>query len=244
MLLFLLYEILGLFSFWLFYSRTKDALNPIGIMSLSLIGVFGFTSLELYPGQPHLSPITHLVVLMAFFEIVLVGYFVLRPQTTAERCLPVVTERFSKILRISVVLVTIVAIVAIIISIGEADGFRESSLDKKGAISLGDSNKLINYGIQFIPYVALFAVFELLFKQDIERSSKLFDWGVIVGCILFSLFVLYSRGTLLVLALGSLFLVSRRWRIPLRYYVLALVLLILALSICGDYRQSIVEHVV
>ena len=226
------YIVFGVIAFAVMYIRTKDVLNPVGIMSFSLISVFGLSNLYLNPIQTPFSFKTHVVVLFAFFEMVLIGVISLKPGKAAKNEKSFVTPQFNHVYYFA----ASIALVAVCILLFQSNASvslleaPESGLDKKSDVSFDGASRVLVYCAQCLPFIAIYAFFHLLYSNHERSLSRLFDSSFIIFAYLYAFFITVSRGTLIVMILGMLFLYTRKHPISLRAFFVSIVVIALLSS--------------
>lgn len=216
-----IYITIALASYLVFYRLTNDLLNPIGIMSSLFIGFFGIANLRLNPLEEPLSVATHFVVVLVWLELCVVGLALIKRCPYDSHCYKsIVSKKFVQAYRVVAIIVFLDIAYILIVSYFGSSGLLETSseFDKKGAMQLLASNKIVHYISQLLPYISLCAVYKLVFDED--KKYRLFDFTLIAFTIIYCLFVIFSRGTLLVLVLGSLYILTRKFKIKASVFLL------------------------
>lgn len=99
-----------------------------------------------------------------------------------------------------------------------ANGFNISLLQSSGTDIKNEivSLPIVHYGTVFLPYCALISLYRILFCKGCFRPYHYF---VIGFAVFYSLLIQVSRGTLLLILLGTLPLLQERLHLKLRHFI-------------------------
>lgn len=183
--------------------RTKDTLNPFAISFLSWMGGAAISQLKLSELVGKWCLEMHILVLLCGYVIVVVGLVFSRKEKEfyyiQTEC--IVNWKFKIAARLFFVCAFACAFIEWYASgyyiplFHRADG---GDL-KAGIVAISG----VHYGTVCFPYCALLSMFELLYDK---KSSKLYHIAVISLTVLYVLGVQMSRGDLLIIILGGLYI--------------------------------------
>ena len=231
----IVYFALALICFFVIYIKSQqDVLHPVAIMSSVWFVTAAISSLGWGVFQHQWSIIVHINILLSGLVCLLFGCVFLSISRKVFVSNNLLDDRsYSSPINDTYILVTrLVLIVTIIlafviftrrgISINVLRSF--SGSDKKGEISkaLEDLSSAESYIVNLFPYCAIFSFFEIFHSKKGQRHI-VFNVIVILLVIVYCLKVIYSRGTLLYLLLGFLYIINSKKRIPIKFLAVALI---------------------
>lgn len=216
----LLLLILSIFYYYYFYDRTKDILNPLGVF-LFLWCVTAFLStLYLSPLQQVWNVEMKFIVVGSSFAVFLAGYLFV------PRFKKKVIVKDVKITSGFIVLTRTLFLISLICVLIEwrfngyilpgLDFINNPGIDSK---SLVKSISGIHYGSILMPYLGVFAYFEMVYSSD--RKKIYCVLALFVSIVFYSFMLIISRGTLLSMILGIIFI--RHTYEPISIRVLSIV---------------------
>lgn len=200
---FLLFVILGIVYYYFFYKRTKDLLNPIGIMLIVWCLASGLSTLYLAPLQTKWNFEMYFIVIGSSFAIFLAGYMIIPKSKN--------TINLEK-LKISNTFILTTRIIFLISFICFLLEWRYNSYILPG-LSISSNNidlksqivaiPVLHYGVIILPYCAMFAFYEL----KVEKRIKIIPIVIIFVSLVFYAFLFQmSRGTILLIILGIVYI--------------------------------------
>lgn len=242
--------VLGSMAYTFFYRRSKDVLNPFGITIITWNIIAGISSLQLSYLQQNWSRDMYAISLLFPLTVFVAGTTGAKGTGTVAASNPDTWEKIeiTNSYRIVSRFVFIICILCALVE-WQAQGFIIPFLVKNvfDVKSLVVTLPVVHYGTVFLPYCAICAIWEFFYRKDMRKKTVLF-LTVIVGCSIFhSLFIVASRGTLLILVLGGLYIVARRYRFSVMKIALPVMGLVWGLVLIIQNRvgsTSLVFHVI
>lgn len=224
----------GIYCF--FYYNTRDAINPFGISLGLFLMAAGLSCLNLNPIQSELSFATHFIIALTAAEIFLVGVIFtssLKNVRGRKSIEPEVTKNYEFLVYLLVGVVFLVSLtVWFDADVQQIYAANEEFDDMKTVMDDAvEFSRITSYIIQIFPYTALFVLYDILFNSRITKVKALFGLCYIIWVIFFIWRVMVSRGTLLIIFLGGLCLVNKKYKLKLKGTFLAL--LGLAIGMAG-----------
>lgn len=216
---FYLMLLVGATSYVGFYKATKDALNPFAISLLMLCFSSGVSSLCLSFLQQKWNFEMYTVIVLAIASIALAGLVSLSKlkseKTKQQRIV------FSNFYNFAFKAICIISVICALLEWQKQNftmpGFTiNSGFDVKTEIQ---SISFIHYGTIFLPYCALAAVFEMLYSK-FYKKTLIFNILIVAFALFHSYAIIISRGTLLIIALGSIYLLYRKFNITIKQLIL------------------------
>lgn len=244
----IVYTLIGIFTFIYYYKKTRDILNPFGIVIAIWCMVAGIANLNLSHLETQWNVVTYLVVILFPLMIMFVaevGKINVFDRTRYDRIeLSNCYILCSRFVFLICVVCAFVEFKAQGYSIGlftDLDGVS----DAKTTIQ---SVPIWHYGTIYLPYCSISAFYELCFSKIKSKTSILFLLIEFILPILHSLFIIVSRGTLLIIILGVVYIWSRKFKIKVSKlaaiiaFILAAFVLIMQLRV--NYSGSLVYSVI
>ena len=242
--MFIIYFGFGLFCYFYFYYKTRDALNPFGVSLIVYLSMFALSTLELSEYQDKMLIRTQLLVILSATAIFFVGYvyvFYYSHMLQNVDNQPIVTQNYKYFLFI-VTVMSIVSVAYLIISRGfniqiDLSGSGALNTRKGEATGILYSNAgIIRYIAMIFPYSIVFVFYDFLFDKNNTMFLKFLELLYCAAAVVYTLFVLASRGTLLLPALGVLYLLNKKYDFKPQKIALALLLIVLLFSIYMEIR--------
>lgn len=210
--------IYGLILYILYFRQIRDMFNPIGVTILIWCFSGGISSFQLSYLQTPWTFVTYLVVFTfptaVAFSGVLIGIKKYKRKYINNKI-----ECPNTYLYVSRLLYVFCFICSII-------EWKQQNYSILLLLSEGSDAKTlfsaipgVHYGTILLPYCSILAVFELCFIKT-KKRTKLLLWLILIWSIFYSLFITVSRGTLLIIVLASLFIISRKHTISLKSLLL------------------------
>ncbi len=244
MFLFIVYTLLAITLYGIFYILTRDTLNPIGLSLSAFTFAFAVGGLNVGAFEFNVSYKTHIAVLITIIEITLVGWILLYTKQKTiqkkERCCVVVSPTFKQI----AILITIVSALMIVYSIikSKFDLYiyvNSNAFDKKSEIDIYANIGPVRYIASVFPYTALWMMYLILFDNKKKKVEIAFEILAIIFACIYTWFVLISRGTFLIILLGMVFLINKKYRFSLKIFISALLGLVVLAGILLALRLNI-----
>lgn len=206
----LIFVAIGIVAFIYYYKKTHDILNPFGIVLGIWYIVAGIANLNLSKIETQWNIIMYFVV--ALFPLMIIIVASVGKITTLSR------EKFKRVelSNCYIIFSRIVFAICVICAFVEfkQQGFVVAFMaDLEGtadAKSLVQYVSVWHYGTSFLPYCSICAFYELLFKKIKNRFDIIFLLAEVILPILHSLFITISRGSLLIIVLGMVYILSRK----------------------------------
>ena len=222
-MLFILYLSLAIMVFSFVYKKTRDALHPIAVLPTIWFLTAAISSLQLGDYQTSWLLETHIMVILSGLAYVAAGIPAENPRDGTRGNELRINDTYILLTRFLFIFCVFVT-ANIFVSKGmDLSFFREvSGADLKTEVGHGLStvSSIETYIINFLPFCALFSVFELLYSGREDRHL-IYNILVIAVAVMYCLFILHSRGTLLYIILGTIFILNCKKRISIRYLLLA-----------------------
>lgn len=235
---------IGLVFYACYYKVTGDLLYPAAIITLTWCFSFGLYHLDLGQFQTGLSFSTELLCLSVPFIFFIFSYPELRlakynGKLTTDTL--IVSDSFKRITRVlfwSSFLIIGYNLIA-------TDYFSSSNFllnfegyDAKAAsFKPAEISRFLNFVANYFPYCALNSFFELLHSPR-EKQSLAYNVFVITTCSLYCWFIVVSRGTLIIILLGILYIWYRKKRPSLGFVLCVLSVILAAFAFLMVFRVS------
>lgn len=228
-MVFVLAVLIAVGMYYYFYRKTKDSMNPFGVSILIYFVMYGLSTLNLSIYQTPMLFYTHVMCWIPVAIISVIGAYYCNNyrHVFLDEQLPIVTPNYRRIMWILCGLCLISALYLIMtrgvtlsldFSQSQALNTRKAEITEQVYEGSGILGKLT----QLFPYAMVFVVYDLFFSDEKTFTGKILEIGYCVLCTLYALFVLASRGTLLLSVLAILYLFNKKH--PLRPKSLAILL--------------------
>lgn len=234
-----LYLILAASSFYIVYNRIKnDVLHPVAILTSIWFITAAISSLQWGSYQHEWSIGVHVMIISSGMICWLAGYLAIRRVNSIITIDKPINDSFRIITRM-IFVVSLLFVIMVFLK----NGMNLSYLKNVGGADLktevGDNltgiSSLESYMINLFPFCAIFSFFEIMYAEK-EEKKYLYNITVIALVFLYCLRALYSRGTLLYLLLGFLFIFNSKRKIPIRILALSLIGVLVLLGIVMGTR--------
>ena len=233
----------GVFAYVKMYLKTKDKLNPFGIVCLSWCFLGAVASL-------HLSWMESMWTAEMYMIVMLFPFLVF--QSGSRKTGRITNEKLQYIEFSScyILLTRALFIICLACALLEwnKNGFSitlsNGAADAKSELQ---TIPVIHYGTIYFPYCAICSLFELIYKKKKKFLTVVYLLGTIAINILYALFVGASRGTLLIIFCAFVYLFLRKYSISLKWIIIlvaGMVLAFVAISQKRIYSGSLVYQVV
>lgn len=222
-MLFILYLSLAIMVFSFVYKRTRDALHPIAVLPAIWFLTAAISSLQLGDYQTSWLLETHIMVILSGLAYVAAGISVANPRDDARNNEFRINDTYRLLTRfLFIFCVSVTAKIFISRGMDLSFFMRISGADLKTEVASGLStiSSVETYIINFLPFCALFSGFELSYSEREDRHL-IYNVLVIAVAVTYCLFILHSRGTLLYIILGAIFILNCKKQISIRYLFLA-----------------------
>lgn len=233
-----IYFLLAIICFGLVYSRTLDILHPIGVMTFMWFATAGISALKLGTFQTDWAMQTHILIILSGLICLGVTIFSLNRKNDYGTEVITISDSFRIFSRI-IFFVSLLIILRAFISSGfNINSFSAAGgFDKKGTISdsLSGISSIQSYVMIYFPFCALNSIFEVTYSEKDEKAYK-YNIFVLIIVVLYCSRVIYSRGTLLYVMLGAIYIIHSKYNIKTRYIILMAIGVVLALFIVMQNR--------
>lgn len=217
---FFLFTEIALFIYWLFYHKTKDPLNPVGIMIFIFTLMAGVCHLNLGAYQTAWCYKTYLLILLSICTMTVTGLALVKDKrarkifagkkTSAYHISETQMSYFKKWIYFIVVFSLLCSVWTMVESgVFFNNAFHAAEIGHKGNWRMS-SSPLIEYFTFMLPSVSVACYFILQFSDMVSWKDKFFCYGTMLYTVLYTTFVMVSRGTLLILLLGCLYIRHRK----------------------------------
>ncbi len=235
MVLCIFYLLCGAAAYCFFYYKTRDAMNPFGISLGLFLMAAGLSCLKLNPIQFELSFSTHFVIGLTAAEIFLAGFIFVSPLKNIRGIKTIEPTVTNNYVFLTYLLTGIVFLVSLAVWFGvdvqQIYDTANENYDMKTAVSDAiDFSRITGYILQVFPYTALFVLYDILFNQRNSKIKMLLGSGYVIWTMIFIWRVMVSRGTLLIILLGGLCLINRKYKLKLKGIFFALMGLAIAMA--------------
>ena len=243
-MVFAFYALISAGVYLYFYRKTKDPLNPFGISVFSFLIVFAFSNLNLSIYQEKMSILTHILVVIPSAEIFLTGLFYVkkyRKEICSSCSIPQITRNYKSMMWL-IVLISFGSAAFLIISRGielkiefglsGALNYRKAEVTEKMFAGSGMIAKLA----MIYPYTIVFVMYDFLFAPDNSFAVKLIEIFYCIMCVLYTLLILASRGTLLLSVLGVVYMCHKKYHFKLKAIAGILIAIILVMTAYMEMR--------
>ena len=211
---FFIMVVLGIVGYIVIIKKTKDKLNPFGLVCISWCIIAGIASL-------HLSWLETKWTLTMYFIVLIFPILVFLCGIVGKHEHYDVNSNNSnfQISRWYVFFTRFLGLICIICVLieWESNGFI-FTLFNRGAFDAKETYKaipVIHYGTIYFPYCAIISIYELLYRKDKTYMTFVYNILIIVLNILYALLIAASRGTLLVIFCAAAYLFLRKYNIRL-----------------------------
>lgn len=218
-MVFIISVVFALLIYAHFYRLTKDSLNPFGISISFYLAMYGLSTLNLSIYQNGMSIKTHLLLLIPMISIFLIGeYYCNRFRNTFRGYdeLPEITMNYK--IFMTIICVTSLLCVAYLvvmrgITLSLEIGVNGALNDRKGTIGeqMYGGSGIVGRFAQLFPYTLVFVMYDYIFDSFGSKTKKILELIYCALCVLYSLFVLASRGTLLLPIIAVLYLLNKKY---------------------------------
>lgn len=246
---FLTTVLIGLIFYACYYKMTGDLLYPAAVITLTWCFALGLYHLDLGQYQSSLSLSTELLCLSVPFIFFIFSYPELRSSKyignlSADTL--IVSRSFKQITRF----LFWTSFLIIGYSLFVTNYFSSSNFllnfqgyDAKAAsFKPAEISRLLNFIANYFPFCALNSFFELMHTQK-KNQAVAYNVFVIAVCIFYCWFIVVSRGTLIIILLGALYIWYRKERPPLRLVLCILLAILILFAVLMVFRVSSVSDV-
>lgn len=230
-------------SYFIFYSYSKDVIHPVAVLVSVWFSTAAIASLYWGIYQRPWSVRCHLLIFVAGLACCVSGYMAVRDELR-KNSFPLISTPINGtyvLVTRTVFAICLIAVLIIFINKGVTIDYLETieSTDLKTEIS----NKLLgvssveSYLLNLFPFCAIFSFFELLYG---EKGNKhiVYNAAVIIVVLIYCLRVIYSRGTLLYLLLGFVFIYNSNRKFSLRSFATILIAIIILMGVVMGTRLN------
>lgn len=235
--------IFALCAYLYFYKITKDSLNPFGISIFMYMACYGINTLNLSIYQENMLFISHIIALLPMISIFLIGMVICtkhKPVFKADS-IPMVSKNyiffmwfFSLLSMGCVAYLNLTRGVIFKIDIGVAGALNERKYEIAGQVY--SNSGIIGKFAQIYPYTMVFIAYDFIFRTQKRLSTKIVEIVYCIFCVIYTLFVLASRGTLLLSVVGILYLLNKKYHFSAKKLAMVLLGIIIAFSMYMEIR--------
>lgn len=231
--------------YYMLYRKTRDLLNPPGLMIFISLFVAGVSHLNLGAYQTAWSKDTYWSITLSALTMTIAGLIfiknkrarissaLLKDNMETPRGIPL-SRRFHRIYYVWAGICFIAAAWTIIEKGLDLTYVFTVSMDgNKGEWAYSD-NMFVEYFAGMLPHISIIAFFEIVFSRYNNKLEKIINMVIIVASLFFTLFVMVSRGTAIIQILGYLYILNRKKRLSFQQFgklVLAILFLFGAFSL-------------
>ena len=235
----IVYFILAVCSFCLIYFKIhKDVLHPVAILTSVWFFTAAISSFQWGVYQHSWSLLTHFMIIMAGIGCFFAGFFVATHKECEGNEKVCINKKYRIITRILFILLLFM-VIAIFYKNGMNLAFFHNM--RGGDLKTEVSNKLEgitsfeSYVINLLPFCAIFSFFELIYGERRERHI-VYNVFVIGSVLFYCLRVIFSRGTLLYLLLGGIYIYNSKKKLSIKLLLFILLGVIILLGILMTIR--------
>lgn len=233
--------ILGIFFYIYFYKKTRNVMNPIGVLLAVWCLSAAFSAIRLTSIFAEWEFVTFLVVVVTAFTIFLVGRIYIKKARLYNVKVNANGKTTNKIIVNNKVFkyisrfIFIIALICFLIEWSMSNfniAFFASGGDKKASVTAISG---IHYGSILLPYCAMYSFYELLFC----KGPKIYNWFVILFVtVVYAFFILMSRGMLLNIILGCFYIFTVKNKISFKGLFIVLCIVGIGFVLMADLRIS------
>lgn len=235
----LIYLALAALSFVIVCNKVKnDVLHPVAILTSIWFFTASIASLQWGIYQQEWSFMVHLTIICSGILCWVSGYLAIRQSLKTITVEQPVNGTYRVVTRIVFVVLLICVLFVLTKNEISLNYLRNlDGLDIKTVISnkLSDISSFESYLINLFPFCAIFSFFELVYTEK-GKQHFIYNTIVILIVFLYCMKVIYSRGTLLYVFLGFMFIYNSKKKISIRTFVAAAVGILVFLGIMMQTR--------
>lgn len=234
-------------AYCFFFKMTRDILNPFGIMIVSWSAICALSAQQLSSLETGWSPEMYILG-CAFPVIIAIGARVGNLNNIMK------PNKFRSIKFSNIYIVLSRLLFGLCLLSAFIEWKRQGFLFTWGAGDVtSDVKSLVatvrgwHYGTVYLPYCSINAAFELLFRTKIGFINRVFLVFQLIVPIMHSLLVASSRGSLLIIGFGIMFLASRKYKLNIgKLFIFAIAVLALFVKMAEKriWSTSLVFRVV
>ncbi len=216
----IVFALFGISIYIFYYKRSKDKINPFGIVCAIWCILGGIANLHLSWMETYWSAETYIVITIFPILVAFCGLAGKNSKATNDK---VTYINFGKTF---IILTRILFVVCVSCSLMEwkLNGFSVAfSSGAADAKSTFESIPLIHYGTIYLPYCTINSIFEFIYRQHKRKKTILYLIFTFIYPVAYSLIAQASRGSLLIVFCAFVYLFSRKYSISLRWIVLMVV---------------------
>lgn len=226
-------SVLGVIFYLFMLNKTKDKLNPFGIVCIIWCILGGIASLHLSWLETRWSLKMYIVVFLFPCLVFLCGFFYKSGKLTKSKLTYIYFSSGFIILTRGLFVVCLVCALLEWKQNGFALALNSSATDAKSAFS---TIRVVHYGTIYFPYCAINSVFELIYRKNKKIKTVLYHIFIILMNIFYALFVCASRGSLLIVFCALIYLFFRKYSLPLRTIIIMVLLALVGFVVISRVR--------
>lgn len=216
----LFFSIAAVIFYLFFYWKTHDVLNPPGVMTAIWLFLAGICHLNLGIYQQSWCTETYIAVVSAAVTIVVTGNFMIKKRLAREQFKKRksdfgIRRSQRKVFYFMFYVWVTVCLGCALLNIYENHipltyVFTHKLEGNKGVWHLSQ-NTFVKYFTCMLPHCGIISFYIILFKKKLLWKELLFNILIIVISVYFTLFIMCSRGTALILLLGFIYIAHRKF---------------------------------
>lgn len=247
---FFVFTFSAILLFLLFYRKTHDALNPPGAMVFIWLFTAGLCHLNLGIYQEPWSIQMYNAVFLSALVMTISGLITLKSKRAKRASYSATklqtfsldsaqTRLFHQIFYMWVLLCFICALITIFENGIQLTAVFTTSLEGNKGQWVKSSSSFVEYFANMLPHCAIVAFFEIMYTEKLRKTSKGIDVAIIVFSTFYVLFVMFSRGTAVIMVLGCFYIYYRKRRISVHKIIMYFGVLLSAFGVYALMRWSV-----
>jgi len=237
-LFFILFILIGIIFYVIMYRKTKDILNPFGGSSFLWLFIVAFANLRLSYLQSKWGGEMYLIVIVAAVAIFSAGLLTTTSSNSfyySESSVHI-TRYYKQFTR----LFCIISIICALLEWRNSNYYISVFSQMTGAdLKTGlEGISGVHYGTILLPYFSIYSFYELIYDDDKSTIGNCYNVLVICVAALFSYFVLLSRGTLLIIVTGFIYIYHCKYRLKSRTSITLIIIILLGFVYMANIRLT------
>ena len=240
----IIFAFFGVYLFSFFYKRSRDKLNPFGVVCGIWCILGGIANLHLSWMETYWIVDTYIVVtifpvLVAFCGLVGKNYRTINNKITYIYF----SKTYILFTRILFFFVFLCSLIEWKYN-GFSVAFNSDMIDAKSSV---ESIPFIHYGTIYLPYCTINSIFEFIYSRRKNRKTILYLILTFIYPILYCLLAQASRGSLLIVFCAFMYLAFRRYCLPFKlifFMTIGALIGFVAISQVRIFSDSLVYNVI